>query len=171
MAKEVKEKKIESTEKPLGVLAEDNEKLKTSNTRKLYIPLYSMVIILLGTISYIKFNNKPLSPIAFNISIIFSILIIIGTEIHRLGNSYEINNNAVIHRRGYFSIISKTIEFGAISDADIKQTLWQRIFNYGHVEIHRYSEFNKTLIKDINKPAEFQAFLQKKMIAKGGRKR
>lgn len=165
MAKEVKEKKVESTE------SGDEEKLRLSNTRKLYIPLYLMAIILLGTISYIKLNNKPLSPLILNISIIFSILIIIGTEIHRFGNSYEINNNAVIHRKGYFSIISKTIEFRAISDADIKQSLWQRIFNYGHIEIHRYSEFNKTIIKDINKPAEFQAFLQKKMIAKGGGRR
>jgi len=168
MAKEVKEKQTETTKDPKK---EDDEKLRLSNTRKLYIPLYLMTIILLGTISYIKFNNKPLSPMAFNLSIIFSIIIIIGTEIHRLGNSYEINNNAVIHRKGYFSIISKTIEFGAISDADVKQSLWQRIFNYGHVEIHRYSEYNKTIIKDINKPAEFQAFLQKKMIKKGGRQR
>jgi hypothetical protein len=167
MAKEVKEKKIETSESK----EEDDEKLKTSNTRKLYIPFYIMVIILLGAVFYIKLANKPLNPIALNLSIIFAILIIIGTEIHKIGNSYEINANSVVHRKGYFSIISKTIEFGAISDADIKQNLWQRIFNFGHVEIHRYSEFNKTIIKDINNPAKFQAFLQKKMIAKGGRKR
>ena len=149
----------------------NQEKLKISNTRKLYIPFYFMILILFGTIAYIKISEKPLNDLALQLAVIFSILLIIATEIHRIGNSYEINNRSVVHKKGYFSTISKTIQFGAISDSDVSQNLWQRIFRYGNVEIHMYSRESKSLIKDIDKPFKFVGFLQNKLKASGGRKR
>ena len=50
----------------------------------------------------------------------FSVALIIATEIHRFGNLYEINDKSIIHTTGYFNILSKRVEFGAISDIDIE---------------------------------------------------
>lgn len=135
--------------------------LKVRNSRKIYIPLYFMIIVLLIVITYIKISGRPLDDMAFKFAMAFIIAVLIATEIHRLGNSYEIAINSVILRNGYFTIISKRIEFGAISDIDVKQNLWQRIFSYGNVQIFKFSE--KSVIRNINKPFVFVNFLSKKM--------
>ncbi len=151
---------------------EEQEILKVSNSRKLYIPFYLMVIILLGAIAYIKYENKPLNDVALKLVLGFCAFVFLATEIHRLGSSYEVNNHSLIHRKGYFSISSKRLEFGAISDCDVRQNLWQRIWNYGDVEVHLFSRENTTLVKYIDKPYVFVEFLQKKMRrVRGGRMR
>jgi uncharacterized membrane protein YdbT with pleckstrin-like domain len=166
---EIKEKEVEIIGKSKKL--EEPDILRVRNTRKLYIPFYIMVLVLLLTIIYIKISGRFLNPLALNFSLLFSFLLIIGTEIHRLGHSYEINDHSIIHKYGYFSTVSKTMQFGAISDSDVEQDLWQRIFSYGNIEIHLYSKQNTSLIKNINKPFNFVAFLQMKLKSAGGRKR
>ena len=146
-------------------------KLKVRNSRKSYIPIYFMILILVVIIIYILVSGKPLNDLALKLALTFIVIILISTEIHRLGNSYEINRNSVIHRKGYFNITSKRLEFGAISDSDIQQSIWQRMFSYGNVEIHLYSKENKTVVKNINHPFEFVDFLQKTMGNTPGRRR
>ncbi len=137
---------------------EDSKKiLWVRSTRKSYILLYLMILVIVSLFIYIKITGKPLDRNAFKLSVAFIIAILIATEIHRLGNSYEINNNSVVHRRGYFTIISKRIEFGAISDIDVRQNLWQRLLSYGDVQIFKFSE--KSIIKNINRPFEFTGHL------------
>ena len=151
---------------------EEQEILKVNNSRKLYIPFYLMIIILLGATAYIKYENKPLNDIALKLVLGFCVFVFFATEIHRFGSSYEVNNHSLIHRKGYFSISSKRLEFGAISDSDVRQNIWQRLWNYGNVEVYLFSRENTTLVKDINKPYVFVEFLQKKMRkARGGRVR
>lgn len=136
-------------------------RLRVRNSRKLYLPFYVMVAILIVMVIYIKFSGRPLHNIAFKSALLFFALVIIATEIHRLGNSYELTNDSIIHKKGYFTFTSKRIEFGAISDCDVRQTLWQRLFSYGNVEVHRFSEI--TIIKNINNPSLFLDFLGEKM--------
>jgi len=167
--KEIKQKQTEKKEEPK--VEEEPEILKTSNTRKLYIPFYAMAIILLITLAYIKINNLPLNPAAIRLAFGFLVFIIIVTEIHRLGNAYEINDTSIIHRKGYFTIETKRIQFGGISDSEVKQNIWQRLFLYGDIEVHMYSRESKALIKNINKPFRFVNFLQNKMKQSGGRRR
>jgi len=150
---------------------EEEEKLKLSNSRKLYIPIYLMVLTIIGVIIYLKLSEKTIDPLAIKLTIAFVIISIIATEIHRLGNSYEINDKSVIHSQGYFTIKSKKIEFGAISDCDVIQNIWQRIFGYGNIEIHMYSRESTAHIKNINNPRQFTDFLQGKMKKSGGRQR
>jgi uncharacterized membrane protein YdbT with pleckstrin-like domain len=143
----------------------DLDKLKIRSTRKLYIPIYFMVIVLVILLIYIKFSSKYLDVNGFKAAVLFILGVLIFSEVHRYGNSYEINDNSFIHKKGYLTTTSKRVEFGAISDSDIRQTLWQRLFSYGDVEIHRFAEI--TVIKNINKPVKFLNFLEKKM-SKGG---
>lgn len=139
---------------------------KVRNSRKVYFLLYLMAVILLIAVTYIKISGRPLDDMAFKLVLAFVIAVLIATEIHRLGNSYEITENSVVLRKGYFTIISKRIEFGAISDIDVKQNLWQRLLSYGNVQIFKFSE--KSIIKNINKPFKFVSFLSERMRSTPG---
>ena len=134
---------------------------RTRNSRKVYIPIYLMIIILLGLITYIKITNKPDNPNAVYSAVLFSFLLILGTEIHRLGNLYEITATALIHKKGYFTTIAKRIEFGAISDIDIRQNIWQKIFGFGNVLIYKFSE--ESSLKNIDNPSLFVEYLDRNM--------
>jgi len=152
-------------------MKKEEDKLKIRSSRKAYIPVYFMMLVLALIIIYILNSGKPLNDLAFKLASVFAVVIFIATEIHRLGNSYEINNNSIIHRSGYLNITSKRLEFGAISDSDVQQSIWQRLFSYGNVEIHLFSKENKTIVKNINHPYRFVDFLQRTMGANSGRKR
>lgn len=147
---------------------EFKDKLKVRNSRKVYIPIYIMIIVLVITLVYIKYSGNQLNDLALKLVLAFSLILLIATEIHRLGNSYEINSNSIIHRTGYLTIVSSRSEFGAISDSYVKQNPWKRIFSYGDVVIHLYSKENRSIIKNINNPLKFVDFLQDKMVRAGG---
>ncbi len=139
------------------------DRLRVRNSRKIYIPLYLMIVVLVAVIIYAKFSGRPLDDTAFKLSLAFIIAVLIATEIHRLGNYYEINNNSIVHKNGYFSIVLKRLEFNAISDSNINQTLLERLLAYGDVEIHMFAKENKLIIKNINSPFKFIEFLGSKM--------
>jgi len=145
----------------------EEEVLRIRNTRKVYIPFYLMVIALLAFIVYIKTSGRPLDDLAFKTSLAFIVATLVATEIHRMGNFYEINDNSVVHKKGYFTTVSKRIEFGAISDIDVEQNIWQRSFLFGNVQIFKFAE--KSIIRNINRPFYFIGFLEKKMRGKPGR--
>ncbi|MEK6872576.1 MAG: PH domain-containing protein [Nanoarchaeota archaeon] len=137
--------------------------LRVRNSRKIYIHFYLMIIILVGVVIYTKLSGRPLDDAAFKLSLAFIIAVLIATEIHRLGNYYQINDDSVIHKNGYFSIVLKRLEFNAISDSHINQTLLERFLSYGDVEIHMFSRENNLIIKNINNPFKFVEFLGSKM--------
>lgn len=137
--------------------------LRVRNSRKIYIPFYLMIIILVAVVIYIKLSGKPIDDTAFKLSLAFIIAVLIATEIHRLGNYYEINDNSVVHKNGYFSIVLKRLEFNAISDSHTNQTLLERLLSYGDVEIHMFAKENNLIIKNINNPFKFVEFLGSKM--------
>ena len=130
-----------------------------------------MIIILITAVIVIETSDKPLNKNATKLVFIFSIICIVATEIHRFGHSYEVTNTALIHKKGYFSTNYKRVEFGAISDSEVIQNIWQRIFSYGDIEVHMYSKVNVEVVKGINRPDEFVDFLENKIEAHGGRKR
>ena len=137
--------------------------LRLRTSRKLYIPFYVMAITLVIFLGYIKFSERPLNDFSVKLVIAFVILVFIVTEIHRLGNLYEINDKSVVHTNGYFSTVSKRVEFGAISDIDILQGPWQRIIKFGHITLFKFSE--GPTLKNINRPKDFVDYLQYKMRA------
>ena len=145
-------------------------KLKVRNSRKVYIPAYLMIIILVSTLIYIQVAGKSINDLALKIAIAFSIIVLVVTELHRLGNSYEIGDNSLIHKKGYFTITFTRLQFGAISDSDVRQNPWQRLFHYGNVEVHLFSKENRVLIRNINKPSYFVNFLHRKIRESGGRR-
>ncbi|MAH07021.1 hypothetical protein CMI38_02090 [Candidatus Pacearchaeota archaeon] len=137
-------------------------KLRVRNSRKLYIPFYLMVVVLFGVILYVQYVGKPLNNMAFNLVLVFTVVMLLATEIHRLGNVYEIHDNSIVHSNGYLKIRSKRIEFGALSDIDVEQTAWQRIFNFGDLILFKFAE--GPTLRNLNKPHDFADIIEKEIV-------
>jgi len=99
---------------------------------------------------YVKYTGRGINELAFKIVLFFVISIIAATELHRFGESYEITNKSVILSSGYFTILSKRIEFEAISDIHVRQGPWQRIMNFGDVQLFKFAP--GPIMKNINRP-------------------
>lgn len=145
---------------------EEDEVLKARTSRKTYIPIYFMVLILLSTAGYIKYSGKEINSLAFGLMIFFSIVAIFMTEINRLGNLYEINDRSLVHIKGIFFKTTKKTDLLAVSDAELKQNPWQQLLNFGNVEAVVFSRDSTTYVKNINNPSRFLDFLGEKMNQK-----
>lgn len=146
----------------------EDDLLKVRSSRKVYIPVYLMIFILLFTIGAIKYMGRELNSFAFRITLIFSVLCMLMTESHRFRNLYEINNSSLIHTKGILFQSTKRTDLLSVSDAEIKQNPWQRMLNYGTVEAAVFSKDSMTVMHDIDKPMEFVVFLEGKMANKRG---
>lgn len=139
------------------------EILKIRNSRKLYIPIYLMIGALILSLVYIETSGKALNDIAVKSIILFSLICLIYTEVHRIGNLYEINRNSLVHTMGYFTKRSRRMDFSAISDLYVVQNIWQRLFLYGNIEVRLFSGEDVTYIKNINSPSRFVEILLTKI--------
>ncbi len=142
--------------------------LKITNSRKTYIPLYLMIIILIAVLIYVKTKGNPINDLALKLVILFSAISLIYTEIHRLYNVYEINNNSLVHTMGIITKRARKMDLSAISDLYVVQTIWQRMLLYGNVEVRMFSGENPTYIRNINNPSKFVDIVLKKISEEVG---
>lgn len=142
--------------------------LKTRSSRKVYIPIYVMIIVVFVVMGAIKFYGKQIDDFAFKVSLAFLFGVFAITEIHRLMNSYEINSHSLVHTKGILVKITRRVDLLAISDADYKQNPWQAIFGYGDVHVRSFSQDSTTAIKNINNPSHFIDVLEDRLSYKRG---
>lgn len=145
---------------------EKEEVLKARCSRKAYIPVYFMILILISTSVYIKYSGKEIDSLALNLMIVFSIFGVIATELHRISNLYEINDNSLVHIKGIFFKTTRRTDLLAVSDAELKQNPWQQLLNFGNVDAIVFSRDSTTYIKNIDNPSKFLDFLEEKMNKK-----
>ncbi len=74
--------------------------MKVSNSRKLYLPIYFMILILIAVVIFIKYNDLNLSTPVLILVGLFIFSAIKFTELHRWSNSYEINKDSFVHNKG-----------------------------------------------------------------------
>ncbi len=141
----------------------EEETIKIRNSRRIYIPVYIMILILLGIVAYIKINDLPLDRTALIGVIVFVILGIKFAELHRLFHSYEITPRYVVHTFGYVSKDMKRIFIPTISDLILKQNGWQRLLNYGNIEVHRYSDGSAIDLNNIPSPSKLLKILENRL--------
>ncbi len=116
-----------------------------------------------------EISNNEIHPFSLKLALIFAFVCIAYTEIHRFGNSYEIDSNSFVYTKGILNKKSKKVDFSAISDFEIIQSLWQRIFSYGTIEIRLFSKDSTTYVKNINNPFKFTDVLEEQLIkVRGG---
>lgn len=143
--------------------------LKVRTSRKSYLFIYLMIMILIVVIAYIKLTGRPLNGYAVLIAIIFIIAAIKGTEIHRLMNYYQIFPAYIVHAQGFFKKDVKQIHVPTISDLELKQSVWQRLLNFGTVEVYRYTQGTPNiLVKNINDPLSFIEVIENRLHAMRG---
>ncbi len=140
--------------------------MKVRNSRKLYFPIYLMVFILIGVLVFIKYNGLIINKMVFIIVGLFILGSIKSAEIHRLCNSYEVNKNSLVHTMGLFTRKTRSMDFFAISDIEVKQGVWQRLLGFGDVSVRLYSGESDSPVKNINKPKKFGRFLRKMIEAR-----
>ena len=144
----------------------EDEMMKVRTSRKIYFPVYFMIIILFLTAGYLQFSGKEVDSLALEIILIFSFAAFLFTEGHRFQNLYAIDNQSIIHVKGILFKNTKRTDLTSVSDVELIQNPWQILLNYGNVEVSVFSKDNSTNVKNINRPLEFMTFLQKKMAGK-----
>ena len=142
----------------------EGEVLSIRNSRKIYIPVYAMILILFFTIGMIKYQGKDINGFAVKSVVAFSIMGIIWTEMHRIRNKYQITDAAVVHLKGLFFRTIRKTDIHALSDAVLMQNPWQMLLGIGDVSANAFSEVN--VLKNINNPHHVIQFLEDKMAKK-----
>ena len=140
--------------------------MKVRTSRKIYIPIYLMIFVLVSAVVFIKYRGFLINKYVLILVVVFIVLAIKYTEIHRFSRWYEVNSNSLVHKEGILSKKIKNLDLCAISDIDVSQNLWQRLLGYGNISVRLFSEVSHTEIKNINDPAKFGNFLEKMMGAK-----
>jgi len=137
--------------------------IKIRGSRKHYIPIYFMILILIFIIFFLKTQELPINRNVVIAAIVFCILGIKGTEAHRFLSYYQITNHYLVYSKGIFSNDIKRIFIPTISDIVLKQSFWQRLLNYGNVMIHRYTQGAIIEVKNISNPERFIDILERRM--------
>jgi len=140
-------------------------KISVYSSRKVYIPIYFMTIVLVIAVIYLIINGFELNRYALIGITLFVLGSIKMTEIHRLTNKYEIGEVTLDHIHGLFSKISRKLDFFAISDLDVSQSPWQRMLKFGDVNVRLFSKESVAKIKGINNPTRFADILQRRILA------
>ena len=135
--------------------------MKVSNSRKIYLPVYLMIFVLIAIVFFIKQNGLVLSKPVFILVILFILFSIKFTELHRWSNSYAITKDSFVHIKGILNRKTRSMDFLAISDIELRQNVWQRLINYGDVSVRLYSGESDNPAKNINNPKKFADCLEK----------
>jgi hypothetical protein len=98
------------------------------------------------------------------LAVVFAVLIGIKiTELHRFYHKYEINPISVVHIKGFLAKKSRRMSYHAISDLEVRQSFWQRLWGYGDVKIILFSGGAADLITDINHPHWFASMIEQRI--------
>ncbi|MBS3070993.1 PH domain-containing protein [Candidatus Pacearchaeota archaeon] len=138
------------------------DKLSVRNSRKIYLIVYLMILALVISIAVAKISGREIDELTLKVVGVFLILAIFFTESHRLNTYYEVNPHSIIASKGIFSRTTRRLDLVAISDANLRQNLWERMLNYGDVGVRTFSDDSAMVIKKINNPSMFVDFLEAK---------
>ncbi|MFH1803086.1 MAG: PH domain-containing protein [archaeon] len=136
--------------------------IRTNNTRRVYLPHYLLFIALLAGCAYFTLEGR-LTLTAFGAAMVLVFLGVASTEIHRLGQTYEVNPSAVVHSHGYISRHHRRIDLFAINDVTVSQTLFQRVFRFGDVHVRIANASHQTILKNIHHPKKFAHTIENNM--------
>ena len=137
--------------------------MKLRCSRKWYLPIYLMIAVVIGLVVFIIVSGLSLNKYSLFSAILFVIFGIKLTEVHRLINTYELTENYLIYSKGLFTTNIKRIFIPTISDLILDQTPWQRMLNFGSVDIRRYAEGPAVHLKNIDKPGDFIDLLEERL--------
>lgn len=131
---------------------EDPEKtiLSIQTTRIVFFPVYIMTLALAIGLIYLIRNGYNITIFGWIASAFFLFISLKYTELHRMGHIWRINKDFFVHYSGIINKRIKKLDYLAISDIEVRQSVFQRLFGYGDVVIHQFAE--AIILKSIKKP-------------------
>ena len=134
--------------------------LRVRRSRKSYTLAYIFIIAIIAGLIYAYqkgFNMGWKVLLIAGATIFFTIKL---TEVHRYKDWWAITESSIVQSLGIFSKNLRAIDFGSISDIDVDQSLYQRILNYGDVNIRLFQNETSIRVNNINKPENFLDIIQ-----------
>jgi hypothetical protein len=142
-------------------MVEKNEiLLKVYKSRKAYILYYFFSLIIIFSLIYLYFRGYVIESYVFWICFIFVLGIIYTTEIIHHREWWAVTNNSLIHSVSIVNKNVREVDFSSISDLDLDKPLYQRILNYGDVNVRLFLNETSIKIRHINSPEKFIKFLR-----------
>jgi membrane protein YdbS with pleckstrin-like domain len=129
-----------------------NRVIRTS--RWSYVLYYLMVLVVVGVIAYIKIFDLRLERYVFIAALVFCLVIIKATEVHRFSHYYLLGDHALEKVEGILFKKHKRMKYGSISQLHFVQDPFSRVLGIGTIEVAQFSETVRTLIKNVNKPKD-----------------
>lgn len=83
---------------------------------------------------------------------VVGVLVIVSRYLLWKVNIWVVTNFRVIDEAGYFTHYAKESPLEKINNVSYDQTVWGRVFNYGHVEIQTAAELGATDYFNVNHP-------------------
>ncbi len=144
--------------------------LKVRRSRKSYLFLYFLVLIVLGVTGYLYFSGYNLKISSIILAICFSFLVVYTIEIFHRREWWAISESRLIHSVGILNKNVRDVDFSSISDLDIDKPLFKRMLNYGTVNVRVFLSDTSIPVRDIHDPEGFIDILEDYM-AKDRRKK
>lgn len=151
-------------------MSRGNYLIKVRRSRKSYIGIYLMILIVIGTMIYLYQTRGVFSKYALFIALVFILFLVKATELHRIKDWWGITNSSIVQSTGLLSKNLREVDFNSISDLDLSQSLFKRILNYGDVNVRLFLNETSFTVKDINSPEDFIKQLQKIISERKGGK-
>jgi membrane protein YdbS with pleckstrin-like domain len=137
-----------------------NYLLKVKKSRKSYLFIYFLAIIVLFSLFYLNREGYEITSSVLVASLVFIVGIFFVTEVLHRREWWAITETALIHS---ISILNKNVRevgFSSISDMDLDKPLYKRFLGYGNVNIRIFLNETTIRVKNINSPEKFIKLLQ-----------
>lgn len=144
-------------------MAKEEFLAKAKRSRKVYVPVYLLVIIGVGYGVYYHVSGNVLETYQIVVGVVAMLFALKFTEYHRFRDWWGITDNALIESRGILNKTLRKITFPAISDIDVHIPFYKRLFGFGDINVRLYSDKTNFTIKNINYPDDFADILQNKI--------
>ena len=132
-------------------------------SRKVYILDYIIAFGLIFALLFAEFKGFTLNSFVMGSATLLVATGIILPETKRIMTSYKVNGNYLIVVHGLLRKGVKRVDLKTITGIELSQNFWQRMLNYGTIDIHSASGPNSMKIKNIDQPHDFVTLLEEKI--------
>lgn len=151
-------------EKKEGGKKEEGEELSLRKTRKAFLVEYGCGFFLIVLLGILLAKGIKVNRFIFDLAAGVALVALLGPEISRLRHRYKINPSKVVFIHGIIKRDKKYVFIDNISDIQIKQTLWQRLWDYGSIVIVPQSGEERSMdLKEISDPLEIMEEIEEMM--------
>ena len=144
----------------------DGKTIVLKESRKTFLFIYLLIIVFIAIIAYFMKNGQKFSSANF---LVITAVIITGLLIPEILRNWEsciVKGDKIHIITGIIKKKHHKLFTSTITDIHCKQTLWQRILNYGTIEVSLFSHEGEVRLGTVNRPKkrlqELEELIRKK---------